>query len=370
MTPGLAVVTGWRPETLARAAAGVGDLSGRVTALGTSAESSAVDARRSWSSPGADSAFAAIGRSQANVELVASALGTLQAALDQGATAIGSARDVAIKLAAQARAERFDVADDGRVTDSALQVASVPAVGALALFHLAALRVRAVQLTAMVKVALHAVGEADERTADAVTAAMTGMEMAGLVPSHGHSLPPLPAVGAESEGPGWEFTWKPNWAVTAASGTIGMNTGALDRGAQQALRENDDKVLGFISGDLKNQTRMPLVARAIPRGLSRLSVASSLPMTQTAVQQNIESGMDTPTAYISEYAGAGVGLVAGDLAASLATRAALGMGMVSPLAGVGIGVAGIPVSAGVSAATGWLTTKTIQGTSHWIQGGG
>lgn len=351
MRPGLAQLEVWDPAALGAGAARAADLRAGLDRAASDTEQSAAWTRRGWDGPGADAAFVGIGSAQCDTTRIASLIGELEAALLTAEAAVGDARDVALEAAARARAEGFEVADDGEVTPSPAQVADAEEDRDLA--H------RARTHTAAIRSALDAVDAADLDAKATIDAACAQMYAA---PSPAASVISL-GTGAGSDpgssGPGWAFDPGVDPRTMAASTIIGGMTEATRIGAATALDTADDLALRRIFGGMDHLVSGPF-AKEVMKGVSRAGAVGAVASAVPSIHENIEGGMDAPTAIGSEVAGAGAGLFAGAASAAL-----VGAAVGGPVGLVGGFVAGAVVGGGAS----WLATKTVQFASRKVQDG-
>lgn len=356
MKPGLSALATWNPTCLGAAAGTVMDLRSTLDRAASDTEQSAAWTRRGWESAGADAAFAKIGEAQVATARLAMLCGELESALLSGEAEISRARSDAIEAAATARGEGFEVSDCGEVTPSASQVAAASATdGADSDSTGVELARRARAHTTAIRAALETVDVADLAATSAIDSVCAQM--------YETSPSPLGTVSTDlttalASGPGWEFDPTVNPRTMAASAIIGGMTEATRIGAVNALDEAPDPVLKKLFGGVGDSLDDSLAKKAL-HGVSRAGAVGAVVGAVPAISDNINNGMDVPTAVGSEVAGAGAGLLAG---------AATGAAMGSFGGPVGI-VGGFIVGAAFAGLASHGASKLVQSASRTMQEG-
>lgn len=311
MRPGLGALATWNPACLGSTAQVATDLRATLDRAAADTEESATWTRRGWESPGADTAFAQIGATQVSATRLASLCRDLAAALDAGESSVSVARHNALDAVSIARGEGFDVHDDGDVFPSASQIAAASTADRAERESLrTALTDRAIAHSRAIHTALDEVDRADSATTSTIDSICSKLYEIPTSPQGAITVDPgqVPAGS-----PGWEFDSSVNPRTMAASLVIGGMVEATRMGAVTALDEAPDPVLKKMFGGISDSMDSRSARKAL-QGVSRAGAVGAAVGAVPAIVDNLDNGMDTPTAVGSEVVGAGTGLVAGALA--------------------------------------------------------
>lgn len=150
--------------------------------------------------------------------------------------------------------------------------------------------------------------------------------------------------------------WAPDIPATTASTIIGAMTDVTRDGLENAAtRAANDGVLKWVEqwGERTHNTSR-LGAIRVPSGFSRMGIIGNAIGTVPAIANDINSGMSSSEAIVSESVGTGVGMAAGAVSGAYVGAA---VGSVIPGAGTAVGFV---VGAGVGAVFSHFTSKGIQ----------